>query len=315
VGLTDHIALAVDFSEPSRVALKATFKLAEVTGTRRVTILYATRDVVFPHGQTDEVKAQVSRLRTRIDDACRKSIDALVHELGEHQCAVDYAIVHGAPARVIPKTAKDIGATMLVLGTHARKGIKRLIMGSIAETMIRGAELPTLVATAGEDGINPDVELGALKKVLIAVDVDQHADDVVRMGLEAARAVKSHVPSVTLLTVTDVPMVLTGELEHVPEARVDMEELRLALANAGGTQLEALKRTHAKEGLSIETKIIDGDADEEILNVADQLGVQLIVIGTHGRGHAPLLELGSTVSQVVRHANVSVLVVPTAPSP
>ena len=57
----------------------------------------------------------------------------------------------------------------------------------------------------------------------------------------------------------------------------------------------------------------DGDADEVILSVADEVDAQLIVLGTHGHGFAPLLEIGSTAAEVMRHANVSVLVVPTPP--
>jgi nucleotide-binding universal stress UspA family protein len=54
------------------------------------------------------------------------------------------------PHRAILETAKEVGAGLIVLGTHGRRGLPRWLMGSVAEHVVRTAPVPVLTVHAGE---------------------------------------------------------------------------------------------------------------------------------------------------------------------
>jgi universal stress protein A len=58
---------------------------------------------------------------------------------------VEYRLEYGEPESVILKTAQEMGADLIVLGTHGRTGLRRLLMGSVSEHVLRGAPSPVLI--------------------------------------------------------------------------------------------------------------------------------------------------------------------------
>jgi nucleotide-binding universal stress UspA family protein len=61
-------------------------------------------------------------------------------------------IVHGVPFREIIDTAKDIQADLIIMGTHGRTGVPHLLIGSVAERVVRLAPCPVLVTRHSEEG-------------------------------------------------------------------------------------------------------------------------------------------------------------------
>ena len=307
--ITDHLAIAVDFSEPSRVATEGAFRFAERAGVKRVTMLHSVQQVILPHGHQPEVARRMEDLRRRIHEAAERELAKLCAAARPPEgVEVGHRVVEGNPARAIPEAAKSLGATLLAVGSHARKGVRRWLRGSVCETMLRGARIPTLVLVTGDDAVSPAEELVAVERVLIAVDLHSEAAEVVRRGIEVARALRDPPPEVTLLTLADLPEVTV--LQPTDET---IGEYLEALESSAATELEALRAHHAGAGVTIGIEVREGDPKEAITEAAKRLGVQLIVVGTHGRGLAPFLDVGSTTAHVVRHADVSVLVVPAHP--
>jgi universal stress protein A len=74
--------------------------------------------------------------------------------------------------------------------------------------------------------------------------------------------------------------------------------------------LDALAERHAQPDLAIQSHLVQGLADREVVRVAKELGAELIVMGTHGRTGLPHLFLGSVAERVVRTSSVPVLTVP-----
>lgn len=58
--------------------------------------------------------------------------------------AYEHHLVHGAPAEAISNFADSVGADLIVLGTHGRTGFNRMMMGSVAEAVVRHANCPVL---------------------------------------------------------------------------------------------------------------------------------------------------------------------------
>jgi len=139
-------------------------------------------------------------------------------------------------------------------------------------------------------------------KMLIAVDGSEHA----RHAIEAAARLAREMPAVevVLLNVADA-MVFYGELppfdiEAVERAQRQHQEQLLAEA-------EAMARASGLQNVLTQSAV--GLTAQEILRVADERGVDQIVMGTHGRGVVGSLLLGSVAQRVVHQAKVPVLLV------
>ncbi len=309
MGYFDHLAIAVDFSEPSQIALEACRALVGLVHCERVTVLHAVKHVVLPLGDTPKVKARLEALRERIHDAAQTQLEALCADIKwPQEVQVEHRIVVGSPARVIPDTAKDMGASVLLVGTHSRRGIKRWLKGSVAERMVEGAKLPVLVLPIGDDGVPPDAELAHLEQILVAVDVHAEADKVVRGALEAAVSFAGQKVDLTLLTVAG-----SSSFASLADDDELMEEFLDALQKDADRQLVDLEARHDGDVDHVHHLTRKGDPDEEILKEAQRLQARMIVVGSHGQDGAPFLQLGSTTANVVRSADVSVLVVPCHP--
>jgi nucleotide-binding universal stress UspA family protein len=77
-------------------------------------------------------------------DAAQRALDASVRAAKERYPRVEGILVRGEPWEVILATAKDRAADLIVMGTHGRRGIPRLLIGSVAEKVVRLAPIPVL---------------------------------------------------------------------------------------------------------------------------------------------------------------------------
>lgn len=140
------ILVPVDFSDCSRAAVQAALELA---------LRYeAELELLHVH----EVPFTASAVLVRTSDGREVTMDAFLGEesrrlLGEMVDSVDelvkaphHQVVQGGVAHVsIVDRAKAIGADLIVMGTHGRSGLSHLLMGSVAEKVLRGAPCPVMV--------------------------------------------------------------------------------------------------------------------------------------------------------------------------
>jgi nucleotide-binding universal stress UspA family protein len=304
VGICDRMVVAVDFSEASKVAVRAAFELARRCGTKRLTMIHAVRPVVFPAESQLVVREHLANLRQRIHDAAESQLDAMCDELAAPaELSIDHRIVEGHPAEVIPESAEEMQATLLAIGSHSRKGVRRWLSGSVAETMLLRVRCPTLVMLTGEDGVPPEAELSRLACILVAIDEDPAAEEVARTGFLLARSL-TPAPRVVLYHSVEP----TG-FEVLSADDPDLSAYFALLEERARKTAEAIVAMHGA-GLQVEVVIDQGKADDAIVEAADRLPAQLIVMGNRRSGLAAMLHLGSTAAHVVRHSDVSVLVVP-----
>jgi nucleotide-binding universal stress UspA family protein len=144
----NHILVPVDGSAASNRGVLEAIKLAKSTGARLRLVhvvddmvgLVATTPTVYP---VDVIKS----LREAGQEILGKSV-ALVRE---HALNAESVLVEsiGTPAaRMIIAQARQWPADLIVIGTHGRRGVRRLVMGSDAEWLVRTAPVPILVVRA-----------------------------------------------------------------------------------------------------------------------------------------------------------------------
>lgn len=137
----NRILVPIDFSRPSLEALESALDLAEALG--------ATVDVIHV---VDVAKlVQVAGPPTRLETirhaehrVAQRRLDKLRRTVEPRRCEIRYALTAGAPHRMILDAARKLGIDMIVMATHGRSGLPRLLLGSVAEKVVRAAACPVL---------------------------------------------------------------------------------------------------------------------------------------------------------------------------
>lgn len=204
---------------------------------------------------------------------------------------LEYLIRSGRTDSVILETASELGATLIVLGTHARHGASRLWSGSVAESVLRSSECPVVILRKDAWGSEP-IELVENPRILIAVDFSELNVAALRTGLAWAHYLDG---LVTLIHVTP-----------------DIEPAGTPLADAPLRQAawERLRGIHAPDlSQPLAWKLVRGRPTEEIPLFASESDQHLIVVGTHGRSGLRRAVYGSVAEAVIREADCPVLAV------
>ena len=144
--------------------------------------------------------------------------------------------------------------------------------------------------------------------VLVAVGLDDAADRVVDLaavwaGRSKAKLVHAHAVPPPDLGLADVRM--AGLVPPLGEPPID------AMLQAATKRIAALVDRLAGTGMVVETIIEVGDPTATLLDIADRIGAELLVIGTHGRRGIARVLVGSVAEAVLREAKIPVLVLRT----
>jgi nucleotide-binding universal stress UspA family protein len=203
-------------------------------------------------------------------------------------------IVTGRPAKTIVEYATTLGADLIVMGTHGRGGMAHLLLGSVAERVVRLATAPVLTLRRAA---------GPVTRILVPTDFSETADAALDYaGLLAER----FGAAIQLLHVLDDPLEAEGLSAdaYIGEA----PSIRTALLQDAQSRL-AHRGVSPDGGSAIEREVLFGYGATTIAEYAAIRGADLIVMGTHGRTGIAHLLLGSVAERLVRMAPCPVLTV------
>ena len=192
-------------------------------------------------------------------------------------------VEHGSDYSELVRRAEQWQADLLVVGSHGRAGLSRLLVSGVADRVVRHATCPVLVATDLSDPSLPAIEAGAREAARRERPlVVMHATETLSWRTEPAMALLGANP------VTETP---------------DIAHERATLAR------QIIEGALARFGATGEVRIVEGDALTEILKLVDTLPAELLVVGTRGRGSISRVMLGSVAADLVQTAPCSVLAV------
>lgn len=210
--------------------------------------------------------------------------------------AAEASVRGGHPAREILAVAGELQADLIVLGSHGRGGVEHLLLGSVAEKVMRKAECPVMVVPAGAVGTD-DV---LFSRILCPVDGSASSADAVAYAVSLARE-------------TDGRLILLSVVEPVPTGgefgALDTDEYRRLGEAHAQTLLQHALGADVREWCQVEEMVVVGKASERILATATEQRADLIVMGVRGRGAIDLMAFGSTTNDVIRRATCPVLAV------
>lgn len=213
---------------------------------------------------------------------------------------VDARIAAGLAFEELPREAGAWGADLLVMGTHGRQGLSHLLLGSVAERVIRNAPCPVLVVR-GTDVPSPDRAL-TFDRVLVAVDFGPDSVAAARLGIAMATNGSA---GVTLLHVVPTPA-YAGEVLVPRAGGIRLGEF---LHDEAQMRLETFARELVgPDAPAPACRVLQGSAAEQTVAVCAEDDFRLVVMGTKGRHGLAHFFVGSVAERVLRHAPCPVLI-------
>ena len=207
------------------------------------------------------------------------------------------------PAERIIDYAEAFDADLVVMGSHGRRGVERVLLGSVVEALLHRSARPVLVIPSHLDEERASQPL-RFERIVCGVDFSTPSINALALALAIAEESDS---KLTLLHVIDVP----PEFSHHPEPPLfDIDRIRAEAEAERLTALRTLIPAHARDYCTIETAVLEGGVSRQLLRMALARSADLIVLGVHGRNAFNLAFFGSNSKDVIRQAHCPVLVVP-----
>jgi nucleotide-binding universal stress UspA family protein len=275
----DNILFATDFSRHSNVALPFVLSIAHKYNSRVIAVHVIPPPPLgnFPTIGVQAITAQAVREASEYKKELETRLGGIPHEI---------LLRKGDVWDELSGIAKEKGVDLIVLGTHGRAGVSKLLIGSVAERIFRQATCPVLTVgpnVSGEPGSVADIHT-----ILCPIDFTAESLAVFPYAVSLAQENQARL---YLLHVVAAPV-------------LDSEEASLR------TRLRALVPPEAKLWCEPKPFVETGDAGEKILEQAEELGVDLIVLGIRpvSRFAGTVTHLGTaTAYKVVSHALCPVL--------
>ena len=182
----------------------------------------------------------------------------------------------GEVDREIAHLAEDLGAGLIVMGSRGRGGIRRALMGGVSDSVVRHAHCPVMVVR-GEPVIFPT-------NLLVATDGSREAQLAATTAADLAKSTNS-----------ELHVVHVGYEPGTDEAQKEFDKELAMIGETGATGV----RAHLEFGWPA----------RKIVELGEEIGAGVIVMGSRGFGGVRRALLGSIADTVVRHAHCPVLVV------
>jgi len=219
-----------------------------------------------------------------------------------HLAGVQYETVirlSGDPATGILEAEKEFGVDLVVMATHGRTGIAHLILGSVAEKVVRESRCPILTTRQGEE--LPSTE--PFQKILIPVDIAERSVAVLTYARRIAEQSKGVVYPLHIVPTEETDLLL----RDVYEAREGTRANLVTAEKVARQKLDELAKEHLST-VRYETVLhVSGDPAKTILEVEKDVGADLMVMATHGLTGVFHLLLGSLTEKMMREAGCPVL--------
>jgi len=289
--LPKAILAATDFSAHARHAADRAARLAHETGAP-LTLMH-----VVPGGPLADLRQWLGlghAMEQQLQDAARRQLQQLAAELKAHR-QVDVATVQsgGSVLDDILIEARAIDAALLVLGARGEGFLRRLVLGTTAERLLRLATIPVLVVR--------QLAHERYRRVLLAVDFSPWSLRSVMLARQLAPQA-----SLVLLHVFQVPFEEKLRFAGVDDRTI--EKYRLQSRAQADQRLHALAHEAGLAPGHWSPRIVEGDASQRIIEQEQQHDCDLVVVGKHGQSAAEELLLGSVTKHVLAEGSADVLI-------
>jgi nucleotide-binding universal stress UspA family protein len=291
-----RILCPVDFSDCSTRALEHAVRVASFFDAT----VHALHVVPSLFEAIEPVLAAPAHAPEGLREKAMRELAEFVAPFREWHVPIEPCVSFGNPAREIEAKTAELPADLLVMGSHGRRGLSHLLLGSVTEKLMHRADCPVLAVGAGQTTVP---EAPPYRRILCPTKLAPGSERAVDFAL--ALAARSDASVEVLHVIESMPPAVDGRpLEGAPE----IEALRARkIAEADG----ALRRSIAP-GLgnwcAVSQRVATGDPAPAIVEAARTGRAEVIVMGVHATAIDRAL-FGSTIHRVLRDAPCAVLII------
>ena len=281
-----RILFATDGSRDADLAASTVVALAKETGSELHVVTVGSEEYP-PHGAYRPLARRSRRLAQEVLNGQVEKIEHLHGTIAKSHLRL------GRAAEEVVGLAEEIGAGLIVLGSRGLGPLRRLAMGSVSDAVVRHAHCPVMVVR-WKPVVFP-------AKILLATDGSEEAELAASTVVALAKETGSELHVVTVAL--GYPYVYAYyDVRHPAEVERGQREAREVLDRQ-------VDRIRGAGGAVTKAHFGAGVPEEEIVVLAEELGADLVVLGSRGLGGMRRALVGSVSDSVARHAHCPVLVV------
>ena len=282
------ILVPIDFSELSLKSLDAANNIAEIF-EGNVTAMHAYVPVTELEGPyTIGLGPNLNEEYEEIQESLQEKIDSIAESHIDNSRLKKGLVTIGSPAAAIMETAKEFD--MVCMSTHGRTGFTRLLLGSVAEKVLRQAHIPVLV-------VENDSVIKPLERILVTTDLSENSEAAFPYATQLAESTGAKVDLIHVIST-----------EHMSD-----DETVETILSIRKERLKVIAKEffHSLDDGQVVTDIIVSDKapHEAILEQSKKHLYNMVVMASIGHTGLDYLMMGSTTANVVRNVRAPVLTI------
>jgi nucleotide-binding universal stress UspA family protein len=294
--LINHIVCPVDMSRSTRPLLAFAATWARWYDAD----LHVLHAVPPPEMLGDPMGGMIVATQPRPLHDVRVELERIVTEVVPDDLRSSVAVIEGQPVDAILRDAHARRFSMVIMGSHGRSGLDRIVHGSVSATVAHHTKCAVLVLPARLlDSAGP---IPLFSRVLCAVDFLPSSLAALDHALQLAGQVNGQIEVLHVLETAGDEEALGLRHFSVPEYHAARER----------EALEDLRRQipeRARRWCAIHERVASGQPGWMLLRVAEETQADLIVIGSGDRYHLRSMWVGGATDRVIRMAHAPVLIV------
>ncbi len=287
----EKLLLPTDCSEFSEGAIREAVNLAKTCSSKLFVV-----SVIETNPEYESIAPQ---LIEKAEKETRQHLESVKNRAAKEGVDCEIIARQGEdPYKYIVDEAAKHQVSMIIMGRRGRKGLKRLMMGSVTAKVIGHSPCNVLVV--------PRAARLEFRKILVATDGSKYSNAAASEAVAIAKRCGASLIAASVVPYESISPL--GIVHSEMQWELVTEESRKAAEN----NIKNVKEIAEKEDVKIEELILEGRPYEAIINAAKEKRVDLIVVGSHGRTGLDRLLMGSVTERIIGHADCAVLVVKAA---
>jgi nucleotide-binding universal stress UspA family protein len=237
-------------------------------------------------------------LQNRIMEDARKQLEELI---GQQHKEWEPLITVGHTADEIARIVEEKNIDLVITATRGRSGLKRLILGSVTERLMRTLRCPLLVVhSPDKEFISKDDHEVNINRILVGCDFSPDSSLAFEYGLSLAQEFESELHLAHVIE--------SAAYQELQKTDTPIEtEIQQEIHGRLIQKLQDMVPEEARNWCKPQTSLIEGRSYEELVKYAEQHDIGMIVLGARGLGLVKSLLLGSTTDRVIRRAPCPIL--------
>lgn len=287
------ILLPTDFSEPSARAARYAAAIAMNAGAK----LHAISIV-----DASAIEGDVKNLLKQFTHYAVDEASSLIGMVERPHLQFEYNIVsHNSPSSAILKEAQRINADLIVMGTHSRKGLPAMLLGSVTEKVLRGTLIPLLGVGRGNDQLEIFKRLP--KNLIVAVDFSEASILAIQQAIQLARLWNGVLHLVHIIE-------MTVSVPYTPISASPVLTSEPEINESSKKSLYQLAQELIPSGIPYQLSVLEGDPCQRLKNYAKENECELLVAGTQGHSKLERWLLGSTCERLLKTIEIPIWIQP-----